>query len=66
MLTMRPWLLSIALGIALFNAPPARADVPQQVIDQIADLRVQETELKHLAVMGKLNDQDASTKKQAI
>jgi hypothetical protein len=66
MLIMRPWLLSIILGIALFNAPPARADVPQQIIDQIADLRVQETELKHLAVMGKLNDQDASTKKQAI
>ena len=39
---MRAWLLSIALGIVLFNAPPARADAPQQIIAQIADLRVQD------------------------
>jgi type IV secretion system protein VirD4 len=66
MLTMRPWLLSIALGIALLNAPPAQADVPQQVIDQIADLRVQQTELKHLTAIGKLTGADAVTKQQAI
>ena len=66
MLTMRPWLLSIALGIALFNAPPAQADVPQQIIDQIADLRVQEAELRHLTAIGKLTGGDAVTKRQAI
>jgi type IV secretion system protein VirD4 len=66
MLTMRPWLLSIALGIALFNAPPAKADVPQQIIDQIADLRVQEAELKHQTAVGKLAGADAVTKQQAI
>jgi len=63
---MRPWLLAIVLGIALFNAPPAQADVPQQIIDQIADLRVQETELKHLTAIGKLTGGDAVTKNQAI
>jgi type IV secretion system protein VirD4 len=66
MLTMRPWLLSIALGIALFNAPPAQADVPQQIIDQIADLRVQQTELRHLTAIGKVTGADAVTKQQAI
>jgi hypothetical protein len=66
MLTMRLWLLSIALGIALLNAPPAQADVPQQIIDQIADLRVQQTELKHLTAIGKLTGADAVTKHQAI
>src|SRR5271154_4245999 len=66
MLTMHPWLLSMALGIALLNAPPARADVPQQVIDQIADLRVQEVELKHLTAIGKLTGADAATKNQAF
>jgi type IV secretion system protein VirD4 len=66
MLTMRPWLLSIALGIALLNAPPAQADVPQQIIDQTADLRVQQTELKHLTAIGKLTGPDAAIKQQAI
>jgi type IV secretory pathway TraG/TraD family ATPase VirD4 len=66
MLTMRTWVLSIALGIAIFNATPAQADVPQQVIDQIADLRVQETELRHLTAIGKLTGADAVTKQQAI
>jgi type IV secretion system protein VirD4 len=66
MLTMRPWLLSIALGIAILNAPPAQADVPQPIIDQIADLRVQQTELKHLTAIGKLTGADAVTKQQAI
>ena len=66
MFTMRPWLLSIALGIALFNAPPAQADVPEQIIDQIADLRVQQAELKHLTAIGKLTGADAVTKQQAI
>lgn len=66
MFTMRPWLLLIALGIALFNAPPAQADVPQQIIEQIADLRVQQTELKHLTAIGKLAGADAVTKQQAI
>lgn len=66
MLTMRPWLLSMALGIALLSAPPARAEVPQQVIDQIADLRVQQVELKHLIAIGKLAAADASAKNQAF
>jgi hypothetical protein len=63
---MRAWLLSIALGIVLFNAPPAQADVPQQIIAQIADLRVQDEELRHLQAMGKLTIGDAVTKKAAI
>jgi type IV secretion system protein VirD4 len=66
MLTMRPWLLSIVFSLALITAPPAQADVPQQIIGQIADLRVQETELKHLTAIGKLTGADAVTKKQAI
>ena len=66
MLTMRPWLLSIALGIALFNAPPAQADVPQQIIEQIADFRVQEEELKHLRNIGKLTNGDVFAKTQVI
>ena len=63
---MRRWVLSIALGIALLNAPPAQADVPQQTIDQIADLRVQEAELRHLTAIGKLTGPDAFTKQRAI
>ncbi len=63
---MRTWVLLIALGIALLNASPARADVPQQIIEQTADLRVQEVELRHLTAIGKLTGQDAFAKKQTI
>jgi hypothetical protein len=48
------------------TAPPAQADVPQQIIGQIADLRVQQEELKHLTAVGKLTGADAVTKSQAI
>ena len=68
---MRRWflsiaVLSIALGIAFFNAPPAQADVPQQIIDHIADLRVQEEGLKHLRNIGKITNGDVFAKTQVI
>src|SRR5271156_420492 len=66
MFTMRPWLLLIALGIAISNAPPAQADVPQQIIEQIADFRVQEEELKHLRNIGKITNGDVFAKTQVI
>jgi type IV secretion system protein VirD4 len=62
---VRTLLLWIAVGIALLTAP-ARADVPEQTIQAVADLRVQQAELRHLHAIAKLTEGEYYAKDKAL
>ena len=63
---MRAWVLCIVLGVGLLGGSAAWADIPQPIIQQTADFRVQQAQLKHLTAVGKLTDREAFTQANTI
>jgi type IV secretory pathway TraG/TraD family ATPase VirD4 len=60
------WIIGIVFSAVVYGAPPASAEVPQEVIERIATLNVELAEIRHLNRIAKLSNQDYSARTNAI
>ena len=60
------WIIGIAFSTAAFAVHPVSAEVPQGIIERIANLNVELDEIRHLNRIAKLSNQDYNTRRSAL